>query len=184
MRRIIISTLLLISLMSCNSKQTNEATTTGNNLFNEFISKLPSRGLPINLSCGLPDYIWLNEFKKYQEFFPANHDAIYGLIGRTENIKCIMFGQVGDDIYPTLFTYDKHGKRIDSLDLILNPCGAADESQIPHSIVSIDLDLQIVLSDTLRFIHYSDTNTNFTVDSLKVSTVKYHIDNRGRVNKN
>jgi hypothetical protein len=184
----IIPTLILVTLVSCNSKQTNETTTTDNNLFNEFINKLPTKGLPINLSCGLPDgpgsdNLEVSDFVNYKEFIPSGQNVIFGTIGQPDKFKLIIYGQTGDDIYPTLFTYDNLGKRIDSLNLILNPCGKADEFQIPHSIVSIDLDLQITLSDTLRFIHYSDNNKDFSVDSLKVSTVKYHINNSGQINK-
>jgi hypothetical protein len=188
MRRTIIPTLLLISLMSCNSKQTNETTTTDDNVFNEFINKLPSQGLPINLSCGLPDgpgsdNLEVSDFKNYKQFIPSGQNVIFGTIGQPDKFKLIIYGQTGDDIYPTLFTYDNFGKRIDSLSLILNPCGKADEFQIPHSIVSIDKNLQIILTDTLRFIHYTDNNHDYVMDSLKISTVKYDIDKRGKINK-
>jgi len=174
--------------MNCNSRQTNETEKTDDNLFNEFISKIPTRGLPINLSCGLPsgpgsDNIQTSDFETYKEFIPSGQDVIFGAIGQPDKLKVIIYGRTGDDIYPTLFTYDSFGKRIDSLDLMLNPCGAADESQIPHSIVSIDSDLQIILTDTLKFIHYTDNNSKYLMDSLKVSTVKYNIDDRGQINK-
>jgi hypothetical protein len=188
MRRTIIPTLLLISLMSCNSRQTNETNKTSDNVFNEFINKIPSQGLPINLSCGLPsgpgsNNIQTSDFETYKEFIPSGQNIIFGTIGQPDKFKLIIYGRTGDDIYPTLFTYDNFGKRIDSLDLILNPCGAADESRIPHSFVSITKDLQIILTDTLKFIHYPDNKSNYAMDSLKVSTVKYTIDDRGQINK-
>lgn len=193
MRELILCVFIL-GLCSCGNKQTNSkgensvrnleaAKIEEDTLFNEFLHSLQSHELPIYLSCGLPDYVWINEFKKYSEFLPANHDAVYGLIGKTENFKCIMFAQVGDDIYPTLFIYNNGGERIDSLSLILNPCGAADSEQIPHSFALIKDDLTIELTDTTRLIHYSEgvTRTDgYVVDSLRVSRVVMKIDGNGQ----
>lgn len=189
MRQLILFAYIL-GLCSCGNKQTQEnsighvdTTKIENTLFKEFLDSLQSYETPIHLSCGLPDYIWANEFKKYKEFLPVEYDAVYGLIGRTENFKFIMFGQVGDDIYPTLFSYDKNGGRIDSLSLILNPCGAADSEQIPHSFALIKNDLTIELTDTTRLIHYPEKSKSvgdYIVDSLRISKVVLKVNKDGR----
>lgn len=190
MRQLILLT-LIIGLGSCGSQKTNsiEENPVGHmdanevhTLFNEFLDSLQSHKTPIQLSCGLPDYVWASEFKKYKQFLPTNYDALYGLVGQTEYYKCIMFGQVGDDIYPTLFTYGNKGERIDSLSLILHPCGAADGEQIPHSFALINEDMTIELTDTTRLIHYPEKSKSvddYIVDSLRISKVIFKIDKQG-----
>gem|GEM_PF-6849132 len=192
MRQLILLAFIL-GFSSFGNKQTNsiqenaighvDTTKIENKLFKEFLDSLQLHELPIHLSCGLPDYVWTNEFKKYKEFLPKDYDAIYGLIARVENFKCIMFAQVGDDLYPTLFTYDNSGEKIDSLSLILNPCGAANDKQIPHSFALIKNDLTIELTDTTRLIHYPENSKSvdsYIVDSLIISRVILKIDKNGR----
>jgi hypothetical protein len=180
----------ILALYSCVNKEINSVAENSlktakieNKLFSEFLDSLKSYDTPIFLSCGLPEYVWASEFKKYKAFLPPDYDAIYGLIARTENLKFVMFGQVGDDIYPTLFIYNNNGEKIDSLSLILNPCGAADNEQIPHSFALIKSDLTIELTDTTRWIHYSDKSEaaeGYIIDSLRISKVVLRIDKDGR----
>ncbi|NBW36425.1 MAG: hypothetical protein EBR30_15690 [Cytophagia bacterium] len=185
--------IFILGAYSCNNKGANsteensigysETTEAKRLLFIELLDSLQSYETPIHLNCGLPHYFWSSEFKKYKELLPIEYDAIYGLIAKTENFKCIMFGQVGDDIYPTLFTYDNSGERIDSLSLILKPCGAADSEQIPHSFALINNDLTIELTDTTRLIHYPDKSESinrYVIDSLIISKVIMKIDKDGR----
>jgi hypothetical protein len=192
MRQLILLAFIL-ALCSCGNRQTNlteensvghSATTVVENaLFDDFLDSLQTYKTPIQLSCGLPNYVWANEFKNYKEFIPADYDALYGLVGQTEYYKFLMFGQVGDDIYPTLFTYDNNGQRIDSLSLILHPCSAADTEQIPHSFALITEDLTIELTDTTRLIHYPEKSKSvddYVVDSLRISKVTFKVDNQGR----
>lgn len=191
MRQLIIL-VFIFGLCSCGNKQTKlteensvdqETTEVENPIFKEFLDSLQLYEPPIHLSCGLPDYVWANEFKNFKEFLPPDYDAVYGLIGRTNNFKFIMFGQVGDDIYPTLFTYDNNGRRIDSLSLILNPCGAADSEQIPHSFALMTEELTIELTNTTRLIHYpekSESVDSYIVDSLRISKMTFKVDNQGR----
>jgi hypothetical protein len=87
---------------------------------------------------------------------------------------------------------------IDSLGLILNPCGAADDMVIPHSFVTIDNDLTVKLTDTTRLIHfpgywkkldYEDESMpdstfvstgDYIVDSVRVSSEKFKVNDKGR----
>ncbi len=184
----ILAILILISLVSCSNKQTSKENKKEENIFKEFLNKIPLRKLPINFACGLPDgpgsnNMQISEFETYKRFIPNDHNVIYGVIEKNEKYKMIIYGQSGDDIYPSLYTYDSFGKRIDSLQLILNSCGGADDSQIPYSIVTIDKTLQITLKDTLRFIHYNDNESEYIIDSIKASILKYRIDSKGKIIK-
>jgi hypothetical protein len=191
MRKLIII-LFIFGFNSCDRKQhpTTEISTDiqtteiENKLFKEFMDSIPSRQTPIFLSCGLPNgSVWVDQFEKYKEFLPKDFNLIYGSIDKSEKFKCIIFGQIGDDIYPTLFTYDNNGKIIDSLFLILSPCGAADEHQIPYSVVRIDKDFKITLQDTVKYIHYPDNQGPYILDSLKTSTINYKINKDGQIEK-
>jgi hypothetical protein len=171
--------------ISDDNKEPNEAMGLS---FKEFVDSLPFRQLPLRLSCGLPDgpsssNLWISDFEKFKNIIPKGFDNIYGVINTHDNFKAIIYGQVGDDIYPTLFTYSENGKIIDSLFLILNAYGNADETQIPHSFATIDKDLSITLIDTNRFIHYPDNENNYIVDSIVVTRVNYQIDKKGLIIK-
>jgi hypothetical protein len=184
----ILTILLLLSLVSCSNKQTGEENQNDENVFKEFLIKIPLRKLPINLACGLPDgpgsnNIQISEFETYKRFIPNEQNVIYGVIEKDEDYKMIIYGKSGDDIYPSLFIYDSYGKRIDSLQLIVNSCGGADDSQLPYSIATIDKALQITLKDSLRFIHYNDNESEYITDSIKTSILKYRIDSKGKINK-
>lgn len=180
MLKLLIPTLLIL-LVSCAPKESTESR------FTKFVGKLPSKNLPIGFTCGLPDSSTLDnpstsDFPEYAEFIPGDQNLIYGIIGNTQEYTLVIYGETGDDIYPTLYAYNKSGKRIDSLSLVLSPCGAADGSMIPSSTAHIDENLKITLSDTIKYIHYL-TNSIYVSDSLKVFSVVYSVDRNGRIIK-
>lgn len=197
MRQIVLL-VLFFSLIGCNSDKhadnktipvenivTKEIT---NMFFQEFLNKLPLRQLPIHFSCGLPDgpdndNLRITDFRQFSELIPDEFSDIYGVLNSHTIFKVIIYGMAGDDIYPTLFTYDQKGKIIDSLFLIINPCGGADDTQIPHSYVTINSDLSIALVDTSKFIHYPDQFEDYVVDSIIVTKVNYQINKNGLIIK-
>ena len=163
-----------------------DSETPENVLFIEFLKAIPIQTPPIKLVCGLPDgpgsnNIIASDFAKYKEFIPTGYDAIFGTIGEKDNCYLVVFGQTSEDIYPTLFSFDKSGKVIDSLSLILSPCGAADEFQIPITVATIDKEFEIVLTDTIDYIHYPDHRSNYILDSTKTSIVIYHVNDHGQI---
>ncbi len=176
--------LIVFYLFACNNEvksEKNNLETEENKekiLFEEYLKKIPVREFPINLTCGLPDgpgsnNIHVDQFNKYEVYIPQNQDLIYGIIGQNKNFQAIIYAQSGDDLYPTLFTYDNHGKILDSLFLILNPCGGADEYQIPQSFIQIDKTLEITLIDTTKNLEHSN--------SISVNKVVYQIKNNGQI---
>lgn len=107
--------ILATALISCSSRQHEDQ-----HRFEEFVHNLPSRQLPINFSCGLPNEfgtgnVESSELSEFAEFIPQNQNLIYGIINQTEEFTLIIYGETGDDIYPTLYSYNNVGKRIDSL---------------------------------------------------------------------
>lgn len=154
--------------------------------FKEFLEEIPLRKFPVLLDCGLPDgpgsdNLNTAAFTRYHQFIPniEKYELIYGSVGHSDQFKAIILGQVGDDLYPTLFTYDNNAQIIDSLFLILNPCGGADEYSIPHSRVRIDKGFQITLTDSTRDLEYSANG----IDSIIVTKAVYIIKGNGKIVK-
>ena len=182
----------LFFLLSCTNRpslsnaDTLTDTTRDNGLFKEFLNKIPSHHLPVNFSCGIETGTRIesnSEFEKFSNFIPHDVDVIFGLIGKTEKFKLIIFGKTGDDIIPIIFSFDNNGNRIDSLDLSLVGCGGADEYVIPYDCAQIGKDLHIVLRDTIKYIHFPDNARDYILDSIETSVVNYTIDNNGKINK-
>lgn len=185
MKKIIIPTFLLISVLSCRDKPTNNSVGVDAETFKEFISNLPFRTLPVRFDCGLPDgpgsgNIPASDVQDYKEFIPGKHDVIFGTVGQSDKFKLVIYGQTGDDIYPHLFSYDTSGRILDSLALMLSGCGGADDQAIPYASALIRPDLTIILTDTTRLIHYPGTwkKVEATVedDSVFVSAGDYIVD--------
>lgn len=179
--------ILFCLLLSC-SVNTGHPTSNIKNKFDSLISIMPLRNLPVDFICGLPDgagadNMLVSDLSAYENFTPKNQKVLFGILERTKNYTAVIYGESGDDIYPTLFIYDTLGNRIDSLSLILSGCGGADESSIPVSTVHIDQSLNILLTDTIQFIHYPDSHSKFIVDSIKISVVRYHVDKTGIIVK-
>ena len=193
---------MILPFICCKSKSSKAVEM--NPFFQDFLSNVPNRRLPIDLSCGLPDETnFSSEFEKYKSFIPKSVDRIYGTVdGQNDHQNLVMFGYTGDDIYPVLFSFDNSGQIKDSLRLILRSCGGADETQIPHSFVSIDNSLTIRLTDSTRLIHYPGHRMklndvmpalsaiypdstffptgDYIVDSIRISRQVFKIDNEGR----
>lgn len=175
----------LFVLFACSGNPNERQATTGSK-FKSLISVMPVRTLPVDFLCGIPeggDSPNISDLSEYKDFFPSAQNILYGLLKVEKNFVVTVYGISGDDVYPTLFVYDTLGNRIDSLSLILSGCGGADEAVIPVSTASINQSLQILLTDTLHFIHYPEGQKNFVRDSVKVSFLRYHINDVGRIVK-
>ena len=168
---------MIFFLIGCGSK-----TIDSSDRFKSYCSSLSNVSLPLKISCGFDSgTIDTSGFNKFKDFIPSKMDRIYGFLSCKDSTTLILYGQTGDDIYPYLYSYDFNGKIQDSLFLIINPCGAADDKVIPHSYALIDKDLQINLIDTSRFITYTD-NMNYSVDSILISEKLYKLDHNGYFN--
>jgi hypothetical protein len=182
--RHLLTLIAILILASCAKNKTTEAIDNAETNFSEFLDTIPKKSLPIELSCGLQDgTIFTEGFKMFRRFIPASTDRIFGTIeSSNEDYRLVIFGQTGDDIYPIIFSFDNKGQIRDSLFLILQGCGGADDTQIPHSFVSIDKDL-ITLTDTTRFIHIPEGKSGIAVDSQRVTRVLMKLDKNGRFEK-
>ena len=193
-----LTVLILLLITGCGDKSSRS--TDIDPLFQDFLNEIPKKSLPINLSCGLPNELKSSDdLGKYKSFIPKLADQVFGTIDTSsDSYRLIVYGYTGDDIYPVLFSFDTRGQIIDSLKLILTPCGAADDTVIPHSFVTIDNGLTIKLTDTTRLIHFPghwkkldaedesmpdslfETTGDYIVDSVRISNADFKISKEGR----
>ena len=137
----------------------------------DFKNKLPKHRLPIDFHCGFDSLVKLADYKDYLDFIPKDMEKIYGFLSAKGTTDLILYGIVGDDLYPYIYSYDNYGNIIDSLFLIITPCGQADEFSIPNSYAFIDENGMITMIDTSLYVHYLD-NLNYEIDSTIVTTIK------------
>lgn len=168
---LLLLTILTLFIVGCGN-ETNK-TSDIDPLFQDFLNEIPKKSLPINLNCGLPNESMPSaDSEKYKSFIPQSARVFGTVDSGSERYRLVIYGYIGDDIYPVLFSFDNKGQIIDSLNLILNPCGAADDKVIPHSFVTIDHGLTIKLTDTTQLIHYPGNwkKLDFDDESLPDST--------------
>ena len=146
--------------------------------FEKFLNKLPKYKLPIEIHCGFDSLESLNDFKDYMDYIPKSMEEIYGLVETDRPQYLVLYGRVGDVLYPFLYSYDKNGEIVDSLYLIITSCSIADETIIPNSYAIIDNTLQIIMTDTSKFIHYLD-NENYVIDSTLITNIMTMIQENG-----
>lgn len=180
---------LIITRCAPNKSATEEKGFNKAELLTQFLDTIPACSLPITLRCGLPDSaLSSRDFGRFQKIIPKSVDRIWGAINSSNPAyKLIIFGQTGDDIYPILFSFDNNGNVKDSVSLMLQACGMADESQIPLSFVSISNDLIITMTDTTRYIHHPEGLPSldvYVVDSVNVSQTVLAIDHQGNFVRN
>lgn len=183
---------LILAMTSCAEKKSmpkehyTEELKHSNNLFNEFLDSLPSYDLPLEWSCGLPESVMKSKFEKYQQYIPHRFNAVYGIIGNSKKYRTLVYAVVGDDIYPTLFTFNQKGEKIDSLFLLLSFCGGADSEVIPHARVKIQADHSIILTDTTLHIHIPEVDSKYSdyiIDSMSVQREEWVITEDGFLKK-
>ncbi|HTJ53210.1 MAG TPA: hypothetical protein VL443_27335 [Cyclobacteriaceae bacterium] len=173
---------LLISVISCNKNQTKNDNANVSPLFSEYVKTLPQVALPLSISCGIDGAKEIEQAEKFKKFIHTYAERVLGTLPTNGKYNLIIYGRVGDDIYPILYSYDSSGAVIDSLDLIINPCGGADQTQIPHSSAFISKDLTFTLTDTTKLIHYPAGSISvdiYIVDSVRITKIVHQIDSRG-----
>lgn len=92
----------------------------------------------------------------------------------------ILYGIIGDDLYPVLFTFNKSGTKIDSLDLCPVWFGDGPGYQT-SSVVHFGDNCTIIKIDETRITEYNDS-TGIDIpntDTTKVCVQIYQLKNNG-----
>lgn len=193
-KAIFLSALLIVSIAGC--KQTNSSKNTKdpvisetavktnemlNSPFAESVSKINMLDLPLTFCCGAETYTWIAEYGKEIETRAPQHYSSVGIIGKLPTINnniYIVYGLVGDIIYPVLYTYNTQGIKIDSLNLHLGYFCGADDTTNEKCWTTINKDTSIDMTDTTVYFHY--VGNNQTLDSIIVAKRNYQLDTDGR----
>lgn len=176
-----ILTAFLFSFFIANDNKTRE---TLDKDFAAFLNAIPSRSVPLELRCGLPDGTILSQnVKKFERFIPKSTDKVLGsLKTNRDSFKLILFGLAGEYHDRVLFSFTNNGQPIDSLYLILDGCRGADETESTQSSVTIDKDLRIIVTDTGTSVEFSDdgSDNDQAAETLYMSRFEATIDENGR----
>ncbi|MDR3287420.1 MAG: hypothetical protein LBT27_08250 [Prevotellaceae bacterium] len=152
-----------------NERQ-NDDTQIKDSSFIKTISKINILQLPIVFYCGIESAPWAKDLGADIEKIAPENSLVAGVLPVNNNYIYVIYGFVGDILYPHLYTYNKKGELLDSLYLHINYC-VADEYVIISTVTTIKSDFSIEMSDTTKEIHYDDMN-NLVIDSIIVKERK------------
>ena len=152
------------------SEETMDATdtvATKETSFMELVENIPTLKLPYTFYCGLDESLPRidNLEKRLIGYLPENV-IVAGKIPIDNDLIYIVYGTIGDIIYPHLNIYNQNGEKLDSMYLHISWC-AADEWGRVSTTTTINKDYSISMTDTSEYIHYLDTKT-FITDSIIV----------------
>jgi hypothetical protein len=180
--KIVILSILSVCFVNCNQNTNNQQSTNNdisviadslvvvNNDFNNIVSKINEITLPFSFYCGIDSYLPITDYHSdFLERIAPKKESGVGIIGRLPSLKgnvFIIYGIIGDIVYPYLYVYNEKGEVLDSLYLHISYC-LGDESVIITNQTIINKDFSVNMIDTTKYIHYEDNNF-FIEDSLKI----------------
>lgn len=173
--------ILFLCVIGCNNKNIKKEITpnvTSKVFFMDLIDNLPSLELPYTMYCGLNEsFPWIDDLdKRLVEYLPENV-IVAGKLPVNNDFVYIIYGEIGDIIYPYLNIYNQNGEKLDSIYLHISWC-AADEWERTSTTTTINKDFSISMTDTSQYIHYLDAETYIT-DSIVVKRKVMQLMNSG-----
>lgn len=193
MRQIIIATIFLSVLWSCNSSTKKEKSTESdksteqtNSDFESYISTLDQITLPLetNPLGQLPEIsknFDKNKFEKYKHTWTSQPLGIYFQDEKTIGIIDCSIGDWG--LVPFLTTYDLKGNKIDSTGFYDKSGQDMGYEAIEH--VTFNTDRRITVLDTVKRWDFNEDETDIIEGSMKMTTgkVEFRILENGRIEK-
>ena len=193
MRHIIIATILLTILWSCNSSTNKDsstesvkATEQASSDFASYITTLDHIALPLETNpLGKLPEISKNfdkkNFEKYKHTWTSQPLGIYYQDEKTVGIIDCSIGDWG--LVPFLTTYDLKGNKIDSTGFYDKSGQDMGYEGIEH--LTFNADRTITVLDTLKRWEINEDETDIIEESMKVTTgkVKYQILENGKIEK-
>ncbi|CAM1340266.1 hypothetical protein [Tenacibaculum aestuarii] len=193
MRQLIISTILLSFLWSCDSPTKKEkstesikATEQTNSDFENYISTLDQIPLPLeaNPLGQLPETsknFDKNAFEKYKHTWTSQPLGIYYQDDKTIGIIDCSIGDWG--LVPFLTTYDLKGNKIDSTGFYVKSGQDMGYEAIEH--LTFNADRTITVNDTVKRWDFNENETDIIEGSMKMTTgkVEYRVLDNGRIEK-
>jgi len=181
--------LAILSLLGCQQNYTNKKTNSYDSdvtvkedslKFFQYYSKLKNINPPLTLSCGLPSDVSY-DYAPFNNYFSRNFDSplyVAGKIYQSRVFVTLLYGIVGDDLYPVLFNYNNNGIKIDSLDL--SGICDGDEGYISSTTVTLNKDYSIFKVDSLtRYFENELDKMIKGTDSTTIISYKFIIQSNG-----
>ncbi|UKN03495.1 hypothetical protein K6119_08205 [Paracrocinitomix mangrovi] len=170
--------LIFLMLFACseNSSQQEEVKEnhTHETPFEEFISKIPAYDFPVKMTCNFDRLVEDKAFTDYLNFYPEQGRLIAKLNSSSE-YALVIFDFACDYSCPILYSYDKKGDRIDSLNLTPGQC-AEDPFLSSRNWFIINEDINIELVDTSDYFSKGD---NKLMDSTTIEMKSYKLNSDG-----
>ena len=175
--------LTLLTVLSCNHNDINKNVSPSETIqkidsikFFQYYSNLKELKLPLTLKCGLASDVSYN-YAPFNNYFERNFDAplyVAGKIYKDNNFISLLYGIVGDDLYPVLFNYNNDGTKLDSLDLSGNCDG--DEDFLSSTTVTFNQDYSILKIDSVtRYSLNYFSQLKASADTTEIVSYKYRI---------
>ena len=169
--------LAVLSFCGCQQNYTNKIITIDSDVsvkedsikFFQYYSKLKNINPPLTLSCGLSSDVSYN-YAPFKNYFERNFDSplyVAGKIYQSRVFVTLLYGIVGDDLYPVLFNYDNNGVKIDSLDL--SGICDGDEGYISSTTISLNKNYFIFKVDSIT--RYSEDEFGELVKGTYSTTI-------------
>lgn len=158
--------LFIVFLLSfgCTQQNKGKPVDSSNSEIIQAIQQIKEIDLPTIYTCGAESYMWASEYSDIIKKITPQGCGIVGRIPTDFDCDFIVYEKVGDIVYPYLYQYNKDGNVVDSIYLHIGNC-AADADIINTSKTIIDENLSIIMTDTLKYIHYYN-NENYMLDSI------------------
>lgn len=133
-------------LFSCGSA-TKQREFTKAHYIRAFVEKVGYIDMPYshNLNLDKEDYRYLIDYKSLDTlFFDVCDNQIIGVLSDTSNYFAVLYYRIGDDLYPSLMTFNKSGERIDDKKICYGFCAGCDcECDSCADVTTISKDLKI-----------------------------------------
>ncbi|BDD08391.1 hypothetical protein FUAX_08230 [Fulvitalea axinellae] len=173
------TTALALILVACGKKDKKgsdpEQQNTLSPEFETYLSKLPELPLPFETHCDL-DSLGTDKVGRFtpEGLWPS------GKLKGSDNHILVLYGGLGDYLYPFLYSFNHDGDAIDSLALNSNGCIGGESFQTA-TYSKINPDLTISLIDSTEYHSYVDENLDkMKLDSATVTKSEYKLDKNGK----
>jgi hypothetical protein len=172
MKYIIAFLFLFVFFIQCTDNQTKTEHSDKSQdsiKFYSYYSKLNIYKVPFELFCGL-DANTKYQKAPSQNYFSYDKETPLVVAGRLyvdNEFITILYGNVGDDLYPLLYTYNYYGDKIDSLNLAGDCSG--EEGYLSSTNVKFNFNNNIIKVDSIS--RYEENNLGEIIPGTNTTTI-------------
>lgn len=166
-------------IVGCNTK-------TGT--FEKYVSQLESLKTPITLkTIQYPEKkVVVDNYDTalFEQYKLRQAESVYGKVYYDQTGAGIIYTVPADVAAPVLVTYNKEGKKIDSLSLFQNASGFGLESEVYERVIYLPSKTIKIIDSAVRWkLNKSGDDRIEGSESFTIDSSKYIIDNGGKIRK-